>query len=78
MKVLGSSVGVIVMTTNDQKKTLEIKKFKRKHRKVKYNPIRPIKYPDSKRSCLRDESCRSNVIGKENGIILGMFCYDAK
>lgn len=45
---------------------------------VKYNPIRPNIYPDSERSFLRDESCRSNVIGKDNDKILGISCYDAE
>lgn len=66
------------MITKELKKPLRPVKFRRKHQAVKYNPIRPIKYPNSKRSCLRDESCQSNVIGKDNGKILGIFCCDAK
>lgn len=61
-----------------QKNPLKEVRFKREYRAVKYNPIRQIEYPDSKRSFLRDESCHSNMIGKDNDKILGMFCYDAK
>lgn len=48
------------------------------HTQLEYNPIRPIKYPSTERSFLRDESCQSNIIGKDNSKILGIFCYDAK
>ena len=53
-------------------------RFKRKYQPVKYNPIRQIEYSDSKRTFLKNESCQSNTIGKDNDKILGMFCYDAK
>lgn len=53
-------------------------RFKRKYQPVKYNPIRQIEYSDSKRTFLKNESCQSNTIGKDNDKILGMFCYDTK
>ncbi len=57
---------------------METKQFIRKYQPIKYNLIKPIKYPDSERSFLKDELCKSNMIGKDNDIILRMFCYDAK
>ena len=58
-------------------------KFKRKHKPVEYNPIRPLNYPkDHVHTILRDSAVRSNALknkkrkGKLDGIE-GMFCCDA-
>lgn len=52
------------MTIN---KPLNEKRFKRKYRPIKYNPIRRIDYSN------RDNY---SVIGTNNNKILGIFCYD--
>ena len=54
------------------------KRFKRKYKPIAYNPIRPLDCPDHERTFLGDTAVKSNVIGKGNGKVLGMFCYDAK
>lgn len=55
-----------------------VKSFKRRYKPITYNPIRPLDYPDHKRTFLGDTAVTSNVIGAENDEILGMFCCDAK
>lgn len=62
------------MTFEELKKN----KFNREYRPIKYNPIRPLVYPDHERTLLGDTAVKSNVIGTENDRILGMFFYDAK
>ena len=54
------------------------KKFQRKKRKGNYvyNPIREIEYGSGVTSFLRHPDVTSNVIGADNDIISGLFCYD--
>ena len=65
------------MASNESKKNSKENVFKRKYKSVNYNPIRPIEYPDHTRSLLGDTAVTSNIIGEDNGKILGIFCYDA-
>jgi len=64
------------MGSEEPKKNSKEDVFKRKHKSVNYNPIRPIKYPDHTTSLLGDTAVTSNIIGEDNGKILGLFCYD--
>ena len=65
------------MASNESKKNSKEDVFRRKYKFVNYNPIRPIEYPDHTTSLLGDTAVTSNIIGKDNEKILGMFCSDA-
>ena len=52
-------------------------KFIRKYIPVKHNPIRPLEYPEHSTTFFGDTAVKTNIIGKENECILGLFCRDA-
>ena len=64
------------MASDESKNNSKENVFKRNNKSVKYNPIRPIKYPEHTTSLLGDTAVTSNIIGEDNGTILGLFCYD--
>ena len=51
--------------------------FKWNHKPITYNPVRPLPNPDHLRTILGDTAVTTNVIGSNNRIIEGLFCYDA-
>lgn len=70
------------MNNDVSKDTPEGNKFRRERPEFKEKikckvPIRPIIYPDHVHTILGDSAVTSNIIGKDNKKILGLFCYDA-
>ena len=59
------------------KQKQNVKKFTAKHKPITHNPVRPLPNPDHLRTILGDTAVTTNVIGSNNRIIEGLFCYDA-
>lgn len=69
---------VMIMTFQELLDAIGDIQIEYEYKPVKNSPAHPVLYPDGSRSFLEDESCKSNVIGMDDGKFFGVYCYKAE